>query len=190
MDISNRYLVNAETVAILPEFKVKGAKAQIIERNRAFFVNQTPLNIIESSLLMYGANLKGARQSSLYHMGAVHRPPLMISGEKDIFFYTSEAMSNPENIWLSVSFTKRLIRKTALKTEVICTNGLTIEINVSHGSLSNNYLRGLHLKKLKDEMMKESTNSNQVSKYPVPESKEPQLVRDSNALSYIFKQSE
>ncbi len=183
MELYQNYIANTDTVIILPEFKIEGAKAQVIEVNRVLYTTDSPLTIMENTLLHHGSNLRGARQSAVFHLGAVHRPPVMISNERGIFFYTSEAITNTENIWFSVAHTKKIQKFDTGTSLVQFTNSVKVTVNVSCNSLKNNYLRGLHLKKLQEEICKERAKEDMTDFYPLPAAN-MLYVRDGDTLSY------
>jgi len=187
MKYCNNYIINPETIAILPEFQIEGAQSQIIEVDRIFFAAPTPTEIIEESLLHYGSDLKGARKSTAYHLGSVHRPPLMISSELSIYFYTSEAISKTDNVWFSVFHTKRMDKCRGGKTMVHFNNDLSLEVPVSYHSLNNNYLRGLHLKKIKDEVIQKRNCNHSVDHFYPIQPGEVQMVREGNGLTYSIR---
>lgn len=185
MGIKSNYIINQNTAAILPEFKLEGAKALVIENNNQFYVRRSPSQIVEVSLLQYGSNLSGARSSSQHFLGQIRRPPIMICSKLDIFFYTSSAMKNHEAVWISAAHTKQIKNMYNKRTRICFVNGDHVEIDGKFKSIQSYYHRCLELKKIQMEAIIENQKENsKEGLYQLDKRTSLFFVKDPASLSY------
>jgi competence protein ComK len=189
MEIQFNYVINQNTAAILPEFKYGGAKALIIENDNQFYVNKSPTQIIEASLLQYGSSLSGAKSSSQHFLGQIRRHPIMICSKLDIFFYTTSSMKNHDAVWISGAHTKQIRKMNNKRTQIHFVNGDYVEIDGKYKSLQSYYHRCLELKKIQNETIFENQNR-EVKKGNYHLDKRPSLifVKDPSSISYTISE--
>ena len=189
MEIQFTYVINQNTVAILPEFKYGGAKALIIENYKQFYVSKSPTQIIEASLLQYGSSLSGAKSSSQHFLGQIRRHPIMICSKLDIFFYITSSMKNPDAVWISGAHTKQIRKMSNKRTQIQFVNGDFIEIDGKYKSVQSYYHRCLELKKIQMETIFENQKE-KVKEEINHRDKRPCLffVKDPSSISYTISE--
>lgn len=106
------------------------------ELNRTFIVDRSPLQILNDSIRCIGFNLRGAMETSKWHLGNIHMRPLMVDPSQRIVVFPDKSPKRPDTIWFNPNHIKRTLA-VHLKTKVAFTNGSTITIPSKLYSFNN-----------------------------------------------------
>jgi len=137
----NSYEINEETIAILPS---KEGKTKIIENDEEFFVEESPMKIIENSCNFFGSSYNGRFIGTKKLTGITHKAPIIIEESSEIIFFPTTSPRLNECIWIAHKQIKNYFKDRYL-TKILFKNGKEISIDMSYGSLNNQILRSARL---------------------------------------------
>src|SRR5699024_12209027 len=92
--IESKYIINKETVAILPAKQIE-YHAVVTEGNQTVFVRQTPLELVKAACLANWCTYEGRRQAVMHHTGFKQKVPIPISINHEIFAFPTHAQLPP-----------------------------------------------------------------------------------------------
>jgi competence protein ComK len=148
----DQYCIVHKTIMILPAFDEFGhLYSHAFEGMDVFYVKQSPLHIINDSLLQYGCDLKGAQNAAKHHLGNKNMLPIKISSSKDIYWFPHKSPKSLDCTWFAVHhiLDARTINKN--KTEVVLNFGHTIELDLKEKYLKEKIQRTRELKRKIEE---------------------------------------
>lgn len=101
--ILSSYIVTFRTFALLNGKHPNPFFTQVIESNRTFFVEKTPLEIMRDSCAYYRTNLEAIIESSKKDLKKRHKPPIMLthSHNKPLLFFPLLSPSLHQNTWVA-----------------------------------------------------------------------------------------
>ena len=73
------YEINDDTLAILP---IGDDKSKVIEKNKSFIVNASPLKIIDKSCKYFGSSYQGRFSGTKSLIGVSYKAPIIIEESK------------------------------------------------------------------------------------------------------------
>lgn len=150
----NNYEINSLTMALLP---IENNKTKVIEEKNIFIVNVSPINIIERSCRYFGSSYLGRHIGTKNLIGISHKSPIIIEESRNIIYFPTTSPRLKECIWLSLKHIKDY-KNNSNNSIIIFENGQSIEINISYGSLDNQYLRATKLDLILRKRMYETKN--------------------------------
>jgi competence protein ComK len=135
------YEITCETLAIIP---TDNFCSKIIEKDNTFFVNKTPLQIIENSCSFFGSSYLGRAKGTKKLIGVSHKAPIIIEESKEIIFFPTSSPRLYECCWISL---KNILeyKKNKNNSLVQFNSGVSLELDMSYGSLNNQVLRATRL---------------------------------------------
>jgi len=139
--ILSTYEITCETLAIVP---TDNFCSKIIEKDNTYFVNKTPMQIIENSCSFFGSSYIGRTKGTKQLIGVSHKAPIIIEESKEIIFFPTSSPRLYECCWISL---KNIIRynKSEKNSLIQFNSGLSLELDMSYGSLDNQVLRATRL---------------------------------------------
>ena len=137
----SEYEINVDTFAIIP---IDEYKSKIIERNRTFIVNESPIKIIDRSCKYFGSSYQGRFMGTKNLIGISHKAPIIIEETKEIIFFPTASPRQYDCVWLSL---KNLYeyKKGNNNTIVVFNGGHLLDLNISYGMMDNQVLRATRL---------------------------------------------
>lgn len=135
------YEINSDTLAIIP---YDNGKSKIIEKQREFIVDRTPMEVISYSCLYFGSSYEGRHSATKYLLGISYKSPIIIEESKNIIFFPTSSPKLFDCSWISL---KNIVdyKRVKNRTSIIFENNKKLMLNVSYGSLDNQILRAARL---------------------------------------------
>lgn len=135
------YEINDDTLAIIPlgEFKSK-----IIEKDRTFIVDISPIKIIDNSCRYFGSSYQGRFLGTKNLIGVSHKAPIIIEESREIIFFPTNSPRIEDCAWLSLKNLDNY-KKNKNASIVIFNDGHLLDLNISYGTLDNQVLRAARL---------------------------------------------
>lgn len=123
----------------------------VFETGRLFFVNRSPLDILNDSIKKIGYDLNGALKTSKELLNLKKMCPVMVNPIFDIVVFPTKSLNHEENIW----FNPHQIHRTSGyhgKTMVMFSNGSHILIPMRLDSFN-------HKTKIAEQLLKLTTQT-------------------------------
>ena len=137
----HNYEINKETLIIIPQEK---DKSLIMEFDREYIINLSPIKIINESCLYFGSSYSGRLESTKKLFGYSKKAPIIIEESSNIIFFPLESPRLSSCIWISLNNIKEYYRKNN-KTKVIFSCGKEENLPISYQSFENQVLRANRL---------------------------------------------
>jgi len=137
----NNYEINNDTLAIIP---IDNYKSKIIEKNKEFIVDETPIKIIENSCQYFGSSYQGRFMGTKKLIGVTHKAPIIIEESREIIFFPTNSPRLYECAWISLKNLNNYKRNND-NSEILFNNGNQLSLDISYGSLDNQVLRAARL---------------------------------------------
>ena len=137
----NNYEINRDTLAIIP---IDNYKSKIIEKNKTFIVDTTPMKIIENSCEYFGSSYQGRFSGTKNLIGITHKAPIIIEESREIIFFPTNSPRLYECAWISLKNLQNYKRNND-NTVISFNNGHLLDLEISYGSLDNQVLRAARL---------------------------------------------
>lgn len=135
------YEINSETLAIIP---IENYKSKIIEKEREFIVDMTPIKIIDNSCQYFGSSYQGRFLGTKSLIGVSHKAPIIIEESREIIFFPTNSPRLYECAWISLKHLSNYKRNDET-AKISFNNGNHLELDISYGSLDNQVLRAARL---------------------------------------------
>ncbi len=103
--------------------------AQITDTTGTFMVDQSPLEILDTSIKMIGYDLRAALETSKILLGEVHMRPIMVNPIHRIVLFPTRSPKHEETIWFNPYHIKRTFSFNQ-KTKIIFNNDTSLVIPV------------------------------------------------------------
>ena len=104
--MDNKLLIGIDTKAIFPYFTNGYLYTKIYYQDAIYTVEESPLKIITNSIIGYGADYKGAKNSSKSYLGRSYSLPLQVSGQHKIFMFPTRTCRDQECGWIALDHFK------------------------------------------------------------------------------------
>lgn len=138
MDVTENYIINEKTKAIIPEHVENNYTfSKVVEDRNVFIVKKKPLDMIKSSFKAYGSGYEGAVKASQSILRKTKMLPIRISGAKDMYWFSLMAASNRDCIWLALEHTERPIDLSREETVFLLTDGCRLNVHMSYQRAKN-----------------------------------------------------
>ncbi len=151
------YEITYDTQAILP---INNNKSKIIEENDEYYIDNSPLNILEHSCEYFGSSYEGRKEGTKKMLGITHKSPIIIEESRKIIFFPTSSPENQDCIWINLEKIDKYYKVDHKKSVIKFKNGELMEFDISIGSLTNQILRATRLKYVLEERisLKEDNN--------------------------------
>jgi competence protein ComK len=147
------YIINSNTLYIYGVYDRNGKLCTIVrELEKTFFIDDSPLHILENSIKCIGYDLKGAMSSAKWILGGeIHMPPVMINPIQKICLFSDKSAKNDDTIWFNpVHIVRTLSYKK--KTYIEFSNGTTLIIHCSIAAFNTKLQNAMQLRNITTEM--------------------------------------
>lgn len=112
-----KYIVNAETVALMEELDVYGnSYTRIIEGRNTFVVEISLREILEDTLNYYCTTLEGAIRGAKSILGEKYHPPILINASEGLIMLPCGPIRRKNSIWIA---SNQIIKLEQLGKETI-----------------------------------------------------------------------
>lgn len=139
----NNYIINNETIAIIPYEK---KKSMIFEVNKKLVINKSPNSIIKNNCLLYGSSILGRLKGTEKLTGYTYKAPIIIKENELLIFFPTNSPRVKTCSWLSVKYIEEYYYDKIKKINVIrFSNNMKLELNVSLNIINNQISRALQL---------------------------------------------
>ncbi|MEC1521105.1 competence protein ComK [Neobacillus niacini] len=146
MDIRDKHLLNEKTVLLTGEYNVRGEVwSRVIEGKETFLVKQSPITIIEETLLHAGSKFFGARRRAHNLLSPTRMQPICVIPQLSILFFPTMNRECHRNIWLSLIHVKTTNSVGIHQIEVLTSFGHTILLDMSERAFNNRRLKAMQL---------------------------------------------
>lgn len=137
----NDYEINRDTLAIMP---LDDYKSKVIEKNKTFVVEKTPMGIIDNSCRFFGSSYQGRFEGTKRLIGISHKAPIIIEESSEMIFFPTNSPRLYECSWISLKNLDKY-KKNSQNTTIMFTNGHLLDINIPYGIIDNQVLRATRL---------------------------------------------
>ncbi|MDW0113129.1 competence protein ComK [Sporosarcina saromensis] len=179
-----KYRLDEDALALIPEFKNGRQFTKVLTRNGMLLVEEKQEEILNATLLYYGASLRGARDGAKSILGKIKKMPIMVNETLGHYWFPVISPAKPVCIWLALHhiISYESIDKT--HTKVWLSGGSFIIVPISKKSLEEKIQRTCTLRyeietrtARATEQIREQRTTYEVSKH-------------SGQLNYTFQQVE
>ena len=136
------YEINSDTLAILP---ISENMSRVIEGEYEYIVEKSPTDIIDHSCKYFGSSYRGRYEGSKSILGLNYKLPILIEETRDIIFFPTESTRVVTCSWISFKQIEN-IRQLDNISIITFRNGRQLTIDISLGSLKNQFIRATMLK--------------------------------------------
>ena len=144
--MDSKSLVGINTKALLPVFENGYLYTKLYYQNTFYIIKKSPLNILKDSIIGYGSDFQGAKNSSRSYLGGSYSLPLQISGQHGIFMFPTHSFRNLECAWIALDHYKGCDPCDNRECLVHLSSQITISINCKATLLMKRYNNALKLK--------------------------------------------
>ncbi|WLD94752.1 competence protein ComK [Alkalihalobacillus sp. AL-G] len=124
------YLINADTMVILPHFDQHGNLYSVVcEVGRRFYVKQKPWEIINNSCLFNGSSFQGRVEGAIHITKYNRMVPIMICNRQGIYFFPTQSSKSETCIWFAHDHIKAIIAIDSESCEVFLSSRMRVPIN-------------------------------------------------------------
>src|SRR5699024_10999371 len=96
-DVLPTYRITDKTYALIPTRTVHH-QSKVIEKDKVYYVNQSPLEIINLNYLLNGSDYRGRRQAISYHLNFTRKTPIAIN--KTLHAFPTHSIKDFDCIWI------------------------------------------------------------------------------------------
>ncbi|MGG3468991.1 competence protein ComK [Neobacillus pocheonensis] len=166
MIIKQKYLINEKTVLLYGVTYENGELFTfVIEGDDSFFVAMSPAALINTSLICYGSNLKGALESSQLLLGKKRKKyPIKIDASMDIWLFPTKSYKKENCIWFALNQVKNTQPFGVKFTKVFLGYGHTIKIEMKESAFRDKRCQAEELKEMITYNTKNSLNLSEKEK--------------------------
>lgn len=123
------YVINADTMVILPHFDKHGNLFSVVfEVDRRFYVNLKPWEIINNSCLFNGSSFQGRVEGAMHITKYNRMVPIMICNRQGIFFFPTQSAKSERCIWFAHDHIKSIIAADSESCEVLLNNRVRVPV--------------------------------------------------------------
>ncbi|MGE8079570.1 competence protein ComK [Peribacillus loiseleuriae] len=122
---------------------VYGSKiySQVVEINDEFISPFKPKVIINQSCEYFGSSYEGRKGGTRRLIGVTHKAPIIIDQTNPIFFFPTTSPLSDDCIWIAHHQVIDYKKKGNGMVQVYFRNNITLEVNISIGSFTNQMQR-------------------------------------------------
>ncbi|KMY49043.1 competence protein ComK [Peribacillus loiseleuriae] len=122
---------------------VYGSKiySQVVELNDEFISPFKPKVIINQSCEYFGSSYEGRKSGTRRLIGVTHKAPIIIDQTNPIFFFPTTSPLSDDCIWIAHHHVIDYKKKGNGMVQVYFRNNITLEVNMSIGSFTNQMQR-------------------------------------------------
>ncbi|WP_231734910.1 competence protein ComK [Bacillus sp. FJAT-29937] len=143
-----RYTINKNFVQMAGHRDRYGKQCtHVIETNKTFMVDKSPLEILDESIRSIGYDLRGAIETSKRLLGNVHCCPVLVNPIDRIVVFPTKSAKNEECVWFNPAHIKRT-SSLNLKTSITYSNGKTKCIAAKLSSFNSKIKRAEQLEEM------------------------------------------
>lgn len=137
---------------------VYGSKiySQVVETNDEFISPFKPKVIINQSCEYFGSSYEGRKGGTRRLIGVTHKAPIIIDQTNPIFFFPTTSPINDDCIWIAHHHVIEYKQKDNRMVQVYFRNNITLEVNISIGSFTNQMQRTAELESKISKINKET----------------------------------
>ncbi|MGX6444036.1 competence protein ComK [Neobacillus sp. K501] len=148
MTIEKNYFINQDLTYMFGFNDRRGKKCTLVmEFNRVFIVERSPLEILDDSIRCIGFDLKGALDSSKLIIGNNVMCPVMINHIHSICVFPDKSYKHVDTIWFNPN---QILRTLSLKrkTHVEFRNGLSLIVDSKLYAFNHKWKSAEQLRKI------------------------------------------
>lgn len=128
MYIEEDYIINQKMMFMTALYDRNGKKCtRVGEENKQFFVDKSPLEILDKSIKWIGFDLKGAMSTSKWILGDIRMCPVMVNPIQKICVFPNRSPKHEDVIWFNPN---HILRTSSMKqkTKIEFKNGFILMI--------------------------------------------------------------
>lgn len=134
--------------------KQGGLNSRILEGKTEYIVSDSPSKVMDRACRFFGIDLKGRQNGTKQILNLTHKLPISIDPHSGMYFFPTKSPANPKCIWLNHTHIEDIEELESKRTKVIFKNSLTIDIDVSYGSMMNQINRTAQYRFILDSRIK------------------------------------
>ncbi|MGM7700721.1 competence protein ComK [Pseudalkalibacillus sp. Hm43] len=145
----HEYLINGETMVILPHYNEHGHLYSLVsELGQDLVVAQKPMEIINNSCLYYGSSYQG-RVEGASHLTKYNRMvPIVVCNRSGIYFFPTQSPKSEACIWFAHEYIKEILSVTAESSSVVLRNKTTVPVQISRAAMESKVNRAAQYRHL------------------------------------------
>ena len=135
------YEINQLTLALIP---ISKNVSKVIEMDQVFTVNKSTTEIVDESCKYFGSSYQGRFEGTKKLIGVNYKSPIIIEESREIIFFPTSSPRFDNCSWISLNNIEEY-KKDTLNPTIYFSNGETLSVDISYGSLENQVLRAIKL---------------------------------------------
>lgn len=136
------YKISKSTLALLPKWDSNGnISTEIFDGFHSFHIDNKPIEIIQHSLLYYGANYSGVVEATKKMMGYTYKIPVCVSLPLNLFIFPLKAVKKEMGIWLVESHIDYVSSYKKDKSIINFSSGISLTVSCSKSIVESNLIR-------------------------------------------------
>lgn len=142
------YEITYDTQLIMP---IDFYSSKIYESSNEYIINKNSMKILEHSCEYFGSSFDGRKEGTKKLLGITHKSPIIVEESRKIIFFPTESPDNKNCSWINLEKIDKYYKTNNKKTAIQFKDGLTMEFDVSYGSITNQIMRATRLKYILEE---------------------------------------
>lgn len=94
------YEINSKTCALIA---LDEKRSEIIEKDKIFIIEKTPLEILKESCEYYGSTFEGRTVGSKKQLGMGYKLPIVVESSKDLIMFPTSSANNENCCWIALN---------------------------------------------------------------------------------------
>lgn len=148
MEIEQNYIINNKTCGIIPAKQID-YDSIVVEEETLRYIQQTPMQIVESSCIHYWSTYEGRRQSVIHHTGFKEKVPIPIIPQTGVVTFPTHGLRDLNCCWLmhdQILQYEPINHHEQFKTAVTFANRKRLRLDVSIRSFESQMKRAFEVK--------------------------------------------
>ncbi|WP_349410102.1 competence protein ComK [Pseudalkalibacillus sp. SCS-8] len=183
--VYEEYLINGETMVILPHYDVHGhLHSLIVETDRELIIQKKPLQIINESCLFHGSSYKGRVEGATHLTNYNRMVPIMICNRTGIYMFPTQSPKSEACLWFSHDHIKEIQPLDAERCYVLLGNQKSLPVHVSKAAMElkvNRTAQFRHLMNRTSNQIRTPVESGDFEQFVVMESSGAYAFTEENA---------
>ena len=139
------YIINDETLLLIPYFYNGANITKVYEFDEELLVEKLPYEIIKESCLFFDSSFEGRRDGTMALINCKMKVPVIIEESRKILFFPTCSIENSNNMWISYNNMINFNKVDSKETVINFKKNKSIMVNVKYNLIDNQFVRCIKL---------------------------------------------